>query len=153
MKLELSEWTKDLTMSIATTLGEFRNQSDDEMEIFAVDCHPWNGVISLAFLTHNELFESPFLSEAAEMAAWKYYDFGSSLDSWRLASSIGSRMREAYEKAGGNRAKVAEEFYRACARCVAATLVQNVLNKYKRTRNFRISITHPDTGMEFYPPK
>jgi hypothetical protein len=76
MTLTSEECRSDLTTLISTALGEFRAVTDDEMEMFAVDCHPWNGVIVLAFLTHAELKDAPFLSEAALMAAWKYYDFG-----------------------------------------------------------------------------
>jgi hypothetical protein len=43
MSLTFEKYRSDLTMLISTALGEFRAGIDDEMEIFAVDCHPWRG--------------------------------------------------------------------------------------------------------------
>ena len=64
--LDFDQWQADLTKLIATALGEFTGGKDDEMERFAVDCHPWNGIIVLAFLTKSELKDAPCLSDAAE---------------------------------------------------------------------------------------
>ena len=153
MTIAIEECRSDLTTLVSTALGEFRAGIDDEMEMFAVDCHPWNGVIVLAFLTHAELKDAPFLSEAAEMAAWKYYDFGAGLACWYSASEIGSIMRTAYEKAGDIRSTVATQFLQACAEAVASKPVQDVLFTYRLAEKFKITISHPDTGEEFYPPK
>jgi hypothetical protein len=153
MMLALEQYRSNLTTLVSIALGEFRAGTDDEMEMFAVDCHPWNGVIVLAFLTHAELEDAPFLSEAAEMAAWKYYDFGAGLQCWRSAPAIGSRMRTAYEEAGDDRSTVATQFFQACAKAVASKQVQDVLFTYRLAENFKITIPHPDTGEEFYPPK
>jgi hypothetical protein len=152
MTLALEQCRSDLTKLITTALGEFR-AVDDEMEMFAVDCHPWNGVIVLAFLTHAELQDASFLAEAAEMAAWKYYDFGAELACWRSAPELGSRMRTAYEEAGNDRSTVVTQFLQACAEAVASKQVQDVLSTYRLAEKFRITISHPDTGEEYYPPK
>lgn len=134
---------------ITSALTEFG--TDEEMEVFAVDCHPWNGVIVLAFLTHSELKDAPFLSEAAEMAAWKHYDFGAKLASWRTISGIASAMRNAYEDAGDDRRDVANQFFRECASAVASNSVQKALSVFRRTKGFRVSVPHPDSGDEYYP--
>jgi hypothetical protein len=153
MTIEFEEYRSALSTLISTALGEFRTGNDDEMEMFAVDCHPWNGVVVLAFLTHAELRDAPFLSEAAEMAAWKYYDFGAVLACWRSASELGSRMRAAYEEAGAARSTVARRYFQACAEAVASKQVQDVLFTYHLAEGFKITITHPDSGEEFYPPE
>jgi hypothetical protein len=140
------KWRNELTQFIAAALDQFRTSVKEQMEQFAVDCHPWNGTIILAFLTTSEVEESPFLAEAAEMAAWKLYNFAS-------APELGSRMRESYEQGGNDRAKVAERFFAACAAAAADTSVQEMLSSYKLNRNFKITIRHPDTGHEYYPPR
>jgi hypothetical protein len=126
MTIAIEQCRRDLTMLISTALGEFRTGIDDEMVMFAVDCHPWNGVVVLAFLTYSELTDAPFLSEAAEMAAWKYYDFGAGLPCWQSALDTGTRMRTAYEVAGGTRSTVVRQFLQACAEAVASKQVQDV---------------------------
>ncbi len=146
----IDEWGSDLAQFISAALGEFRTQATQRMEQFAVDCHPWNGIIVLGFLTTNEVEESPFLVEAGEMAAWKLYDFASTLSCSR--PELGSRMRTIYEQEGGDKAKVAERFFMACAEAVASKPVQAMLSKYELSTSFKISIPHPDTGKEYYPP-
>lgn len=153
MKLNINQWQNSLAKLISAALTEFRASTDDEMEMFAVDCHPWNGVIVLAFLTHSELKDAPFLSEAAEMAAWKYYDFGAGLASWQPASNLASAMRSAYEDAGEDRQDVANQFFQGCAAAVASKPVQDALSAFHQVKGFKVSIPHPDSGVEYYPPK
>jgi hypothetical protein len=153
MTLAFEQWRRDLTTLFSTALGEFNAGIDDEMEMFAVDCHPWNAVIVLAFLTHAELKDAPFLAEVAEMAAWKYYDFGADLPCWHSELDIGSRMRTEYEKAGENRSTVATQFFKASAEAVASKQVQDALFTYRLTEKFKITVPHPDTGEEYYPPE
>jgi hypothetical protein len=153
MSLTFEKYRSDLTMLISTALGEFRAGFDDELEMFAVDCHPWNGVIALAFLTRVELIDAPFLADVAEMAAWKYYDFGADLPCWHSAADIGSKMRTEYEGAGDNRSTVATQFFQACARAVASNQVQDALLRYRLSEKFKITIPHPDADEEYYPPE
>jgi len=153
MKLNVNQWQNSLAKLIAEALVEFRGTTDDEMEMFAVDCHPWNGVIVLAFLTHSELKDAPFLSEAAEMAAWKYYGFGASLASWQPASDLAAAMRSAYENAGEDRQDVANQFFQGCAAAVASKPVQDALSAFRLAQGFKVSIPHPDSGAEYYRPK
>jgi hypothetical protein len=152
MTFFFKQWQSELTQLISDALGEFRSNAEDEMEIFALDCHPWNGVIALAFLTHLELEDAPFLTEAAEMAAWKYYDFGANLTSWRLVSAVASRMRPVYESSE-NRYDVAREFFQGCAAAVASKPVQDTLATYRLAQGFKITIPHPDNAEEYYPPR
>jgi hypothetical protein len=154
MKFNYDQWQRDLTQLISESLAEFRSKAAEEMETFALDCHPWNGDIGLAFLTRSELKEDPFLSEAAEMAAWKYFDFGAGLACWQPPPTVASGMRPVYEAAGEeNRPKVVREFLERCARAMASKPVQDILAQYRLAENFKITIQHPDTAEEFYPPK
>ena len=153
MKLNVNQWQNSLAKLIVEALAEFRDRADDEMELFAVDCHPWNGVIVLAFLTESELKDSPFLSEVAEMAAWKYYDFGAGLASWQPVSEIASAMRTAYAVAGENRQEVANQFLHGCAAAVVSKQVQDALSAFRLAKGFKVSIPHPDSGDEYYPPQ
>jgi len=120
------------------------------MEGFAVDLYPWNAVVILAFLTAKEFEEEPFLADAREMAAWRFYDFASDLSCSH--PGLGSRMRELYETERGDKAKVAVEFFVACAKAVASKPVRDALAKYDLSGGFKIMIQHPDTGKEYYPP-
>jgi hypothetical protein len=149
MNNDIDKWSSDLAQFISAALAEFRAQATDKIEQFAVDCHPWNGVVVLAFLTTKEVKESPWLAETEEMAAWKFYDFASALSC--SSAELGSRMQELYEQ-GDDKAKVAERFFMACAAAVASKPVQDMLSKYKLSENFKITIPHPDTGKEYYPP-
>lgn len=151
--LNFEQWTTDLSRSITDALRDFRSKVNDEMAVFAVDCAPWNGVIVLAFLTQPELNENPILSEPSEMAAWRYYDFGARLPFGQSVSiALGSHMRTTYEQAGENRGDMANQFFRACANAAASEPVIKALSHFSRTAAFRITIPHPDTNEEYYPP-
>jgi hypothetical protein len=150
--LDFDQWQRHLTQLISTALCEFRGRADEEMERFALDCHPWNGLLVLAFLTESELKDAPFLSEPTEMASWKLYDFGAGLACWHSVLDVTSRMRTVYEEAGNNRSSVAMQLFKSCARAVASQQVQDVLSTYRWAKGIRITIPHPDTGEEYYPP-
>jgi hypothetical protein len=154
MNFDYDQWQGDLSKLIAVALAEFRRQADDEMEIFALDCHPWNGLINLAFLTRSESKEDPLLFDIGEIAVWKYFDFSAELSSWQPALGVASRMRPVYELADeDNRREVVAKFLRSCAEAVASKLVQDMLARFHLAKGFRITVQHPDTGEEFYPPK
>ena len=150
--MDYEKWMSALTTLMTATLTEFRCRSDDEMERFAVDCHPWNGTIILAFLTCAEAQDDPSLRDSSEMAGWKFYDFGASCTSWRAATSLGSAMRLVYEGAGEDRGHVSREFLQACAKAAASEQVQRALSRYRRPEVFDVTIPHPDTGEEYYLP-
>ena len=152
MNAVVEKWINDVADFFSNALQEFQSQANDEMEVFAVDCHPWNGVLVLAFLTHSEVEESPFLAEVGEMAAWRNYDFASGLSCLQRASDLGSQMRDVYEQAGEDRSRVGERFLEGCAAAVAAKRVQEVLSKYKLSCSFKITIPHPDSEKDYYPP-
>ena len=45
---DFDKWSEDLSVAIANALKEFRPKIDDVIAIFALDCHPWNGVFVCA---------------------------------------------------------------------------------------------------------
>lgn len=147
-----SNWIDKLSKAIADALIEFREQIRDQIELFAVDCHPWNGAIVLALLTASETRKDPSLVDSTEMAAWKHYDFGSVLSSWKAVLTLGSDMRTTYNNSEEDRALVAEQYLLACAAAVATKSVQEALSKYHLSDTFRIHVRHPDSEMEYYPP-
>jgi len=146
------KWITGLSGAIANSLVEFRGKVQEQIVIFAVDCHPWNGVLDLALLTASEVKHEPLLADPAEMAAWRHFHFSSGLASWRAAAELELQMRAAYERAGEDRAGVAEDYFRACAAAVASSRVQQSLSGYKLRDDFRISVPHPDTEKEYYTP-
>jgi hypothetical protein len=149
MTLPTRQWTTRLAALIEMALAEFRDQVQGQIDSFAVDCHPWNGVLDLAILTHDEVLNDPLLFNPAEMAAWKHYHFGAGLKSWQAAGKLASQMRETYDKST-DRPAVAEEYLRACAAAVATTAVQQSLSRYPMTDGFRIAVRHPDTDKEYH---
>src|SRR5262245_13943550 len=118
MREVLEQWSRELARFVSCALDEFRPRAAERMEGFAVDLHPWNGVVVLAFLTAKEFEEEPSLADAREMAAWRFYDFTSDLSCSH--PGLGSRMRELYETERGEKAKVADAFFVACAEAVAS---------------------------------
>jgi hypothetical protein len=151
-RLAGDEWAAQLSGLIAGTLDAFRGKVSDRVEIFAVDCHPWNGVLDLALLTQAEAADDPLLCDASEMAAWKFYHFGASVARWRPALELARQMQEAYDGSGDDRAATAESFIRACARAVATDGVQRSLSRYEVSDRFQICVRHPDSEAEFYQP-
>lgn len=143
MSDDMDKWRGDFIRSVADALDEFRAKTNERMVRFAVDCHPWNGVIALAFLTATEVAESPFLIGPDEMAAWKFYNFAP-------APELGSRMRKLYEQAAGDKAEVADRFFKACGHAIASKRIQAILSKYDLSEGFTITIPHPDDNGECY---
>ena len=79
MREVIEQWSRKLARFVSCALDEFRPRAAERMEGFAVDLYPWNAVVILAFLTAKEFEEEPFLADAREMAAWRFYDFASDL--------------------------------------------------------------------------
>ncbi len=139
MNVNFSTWSSELAVAI-----------EDQVDTFAVDCHPWNGIIALAILTQSEINNDPLLYQLCEMASWRYYNFGASLESWQQTSDLALQMKIDYERAGENRALIAEGYLHACSSAVASNVVQAALSTIDRTDSLRISVAHPDSGLELY---
>src|SRR5438105_3553692 len=104
MELDQKKWVEGLSACVADALAEFRTTIKDKIAIFALDCHPWNGVLTLAILTTRELAEAPSLESIAEMAAWRFYDFCAGSKSWKSnIPLLSAQMRQSYELAMNDR--------------------------------------------------
>src|SRR5688500_11280215 len=99
-------WTIRLAELIANALTEFRGKVKGRIECLAVDCHPWNGTLDLAILTHAEVLSDPLLATPNEMAAWKYFHFTSALTPWKHVDDLALQMQKEYENASSDRAQV-----------------------------------------------
>jgi hypothetical protein len=141
-------WTARLAAAIATAVRDFAPAlGNDPVALFAVDCHPWHGVIALALLTAEEVVGDPLLSDPAEMAAWHHYNFAAGLPSWQAAVELGREMRAGYE--ASERPAAANAFLGACAAAVSSREVGAALALLRRTSDFRLSVPHPDDGRDF----
>lgn len=153
MTFDFDIWQIELANSISEALYEFRPSVDDAMEILALDCHPWNGEIGMSFLTHLESENAPALADLSEMASWKYFDFTAGLIAWEPALRIASSMRPLYERAEeADRKNVVRRLLHYAARALDSRHVQIALATFALATDFRITVQHPDTCEEFYPP-
>jgi hypothetical protein len=105
----------------------------------------------LSVLTAGEVAADARLADPSEMAAWRHYNLTAGLASWQPVEALGRDMRAAYEAAVDS-AAVAEEFIRACARAAASPEAVAATELLKRSEGFRVSVSHPDDGREFFPP-
>ena len=80
------------------------------------------------------------------------YAFTEPLASWQPIADLGWKMRTIYDEAGDKRSVQARHFFQACATAIASKPVQDALSTFRLTKGFRITIPHPDTDEEFYPP-
>jgi hypothetical protein len=87
------------------------------------------------------------------MAAWKFFHFSSGLASWQAEAELGQRMcRHYHQSTEEDRASVAEGYLRACAIALEAGVVQEAISRYELSEDFGLSVPHPDSDEEFYPP-
>jgi len=74
------DWMAHLADAIGAAVREFAPAiANNQTILFAVDCHPWHGMLGLALLTADEAVGYPRLNDPAEMAAWRHNDFATNL--------------------------------------------------------------------------
>lgn len=144
MDAKLANIADELSVVIRKTLEAFAAKFDSRVKILACDFHPWNSFLALAILTEAEVEADPLLDDLAEMAAWKYYDFGANLEPWKVDSILAS-LKAIYDEF-----KDAEPLFRCCAAAMAAASVQQVVSQFSRSADFRISVASPDDNQEFF---
>ncbi len=147
MDFNFEDWRNRLEKRIVQALAHFRPQMNEPMRMFSVDCHPWHGRIGLAFLSEKAAEVEPFLNDAEEMAGWDHFNFA---DKDFFFETVGREMWETYDQASPDHDKIAIEFLRQVAQAVASDGVQEKLKTFRQARHFKITITHPDTGREFF---
>ena len=149
----MEEWTARLSRAIVASLTAYKRELKEEtIRVLAVDCAPWNGVLSLAVLTEAETLEDPLLEDPAEMAAWNQYDFAASLDAWATTGRLAIEMKRDWTDAAEH-AHAARRYFRACAAALATDDVRACLREFSLSETFRTSVTDPDTGDEFVTRK
>jgi hypothetical protein len=149
------DWIPRLASAIAASLREFGPRQLRGQPIVALDfgCFPWHGSVELSVLTAAEVDADQVLFERGEQAAWHYYNFPVGLASWEPATELGRQMGEAYSADDeGDEDARAEAFLRACALALASPEVTAALGSLQRHPTFRISVAHPDSGRQFWPP-
>jgi hypothetical protein len=148
-----ADWITRLSDAIVASLQEFVPLHGHEtFALFAVDCHPWHGMIGLAMVTSEELVSEPFLAEPAEMAAWRHYNFAGQLAAGKLFIPLGEEMFSAYDQFE-DKPTGALTFLEACAIAATSSQVTAALGLLNRESGFRVSVTHPDSDQEFVVPE
>jgi len=143
----IGNWTVRLTEAIAGAVREFASQLNGKpVAMFAVDCQPWHGIVTLPVLTSAEAIADPLLVDPIEMAAWRHYDFTDTLLSWHSVADLGREMQRVYQT--GDRAAVAEAFLQACAVAVTSPHVKASLKLLNPTPSFRVSVMNPVDNRE-----
>ena len=92
------EWTEVAQHHAVVAPRHLRDlfaEDPGRVEAFALDCHPWNGVLDLAFLTRREAEADPSLGDPDEMAAWEHFHFAEGLAAWAPATRLAAAMRGA----------------------------------------------------------
>lgn len=117
--------------------------------MFAVDCHPWNGMLGLSLLTKGEAEENHFLFDPEEMAAWRFFQFSKSDPSWGSAKALAEHMRMDYE-CSGDKTGLAEKYFDACVETIRDPLVKLEIRKLNITEDFKVSVANPDSGKEYF---
>jgi hypothetical protein len=149
----LDAWIARLADAIAAAVREIAPVlSKESVALFAVDCHPWHGMVGLAILTGAEFADDPSLGKPSEMAEWRHYDFACERAAGRLFIPLGEEMRSAYYQCEDKPA-MAVRFLEACAVAATTPEVAASLGLLKRESGFRVSVTHPDSDQEFVVPK
>lgn len=141
-----------MTAVIAAALREILPQvRDTSVVVLAIDCFPWNGSIGLSILTSKESNADPAIMDSAESAAWRHFNFTEHLAAWKPANDLGQQMADAYySDQDASRGAIADEFFQACAIAAASREVGLAIESFKRDSRFRISVSHPDDGREFF---
>jgi len=145
-------WSSDLAGIIAATVAELApNFAGESIAMLAIDCHPWHGTLALCVLTESECADDPELRDPAEMAAWRFFECSEGVDAWSPAFALAESMRAAYDAADDS-AAVAGSYLQNCADALAHQSVSDALSKLNVSPQFRLSITHPDVGTEYFGP-
>lgn len=148
----MSHWIERATAVFFSALAEAAPRiSSVELVMLAVDCHPWNGHLGLALLTSDEVLEDPLLASVDEMAAWKHFNFSDQLAAWSGAAVLAEAMQLRYDSAT-DKAAAARASLLETAEALVSAVRAGALRPYNLAANFRVSVAHPDSGEEFYPP-
>lgn len=143
-------WATELSRFIVLALEEFRGSLEDEVLVtLAFDVFPWHGELELSALTREELEKDPCLDNPSEIATWKHFQFSKDLESWKDANLLTEFMQKQYAAAENPQGE-AELFFKTAAKVLRTEEIKEALAMFHSTQPVRITLSHPDTGEEFY---
>lgn len=135
------QWISELAEITAMTLADFRREMNSEIASFAVECHPSDGIISLALLTAAEAIADTKWLDPGMMQSWRHYGFERKTGMWRLAAGVERVMQESYHCApDASREAVGKAYVRACADAMQSPRVGMELKLFQRSADFGVSV-------------
>jgi hypothetical protein len=146
------QWRNQLSLAIVHAVHILQARlGDDVLVILALDCHPWNGGLSLAALTQSEVNADPSLCDPAEMAAWTNYHFAESGRDWNIDALCDTMKTDYYSSEDHD--GIAQSYLRSCAAALSDESVLRALQQLLLHDDFRLSVTHPDDRTEYCTQK
>ena len=147
--MNIEQWQSKLSNLITLSIDEWgKKHKNIEVSMFAVDCHPWSGFLSLALLTQSEVDEDKLLANSEEMAAWEYFNFSEGYKVWLPSKKLAVSMQEEWS-ASANIHFTSEKYFIACASAVGSDLVSSKILDLKRSVGFVVSVANPDNNKEY----
>lgn len=147
--MNIEQWQSKLSNLIALSIEEWgKKHKNIEVSMFAVDCHPWSGFLSLALLTQSEVDEDKLLANSEEMAAWEYFNFSEGYKVWLPSKKLAVSMQEEWS-ASANIDFTSEKYFIACASAVGSDLVSSKILDLKISVGFVVSVANPDNNKEY----
>jgi hypothetical protein len=136
--LGMADFIENLSDALWDELYDWKRRFKFEtIHGFDLSCLPWNGQIKLSFLTSQEDFElSDAYSEEWYFNTWRLGDLP--CDGYQI-NSVRKWMKMEYEKCGMS-LQCLELFLNACATAVKSYRVQNILQEFNLSQDFKITI-------------
>ena len=144
----MSKYEKVMSSSLIELVDLLSNE--EGLEMFAIDFHPWDGLIEYSILTKDEVEEDPLLKDLEEMAAWKLFHVSSQSNVWKdEVLQIAETIKANYEKAQDKELMVEAE-YKDIVSALKSESVKSSFAKLNLTESFQISVVDLDSGEEYY---
>jgi hypothetical protein len=123
--------------------------SADSFCMMAVDCHPWDGVVEISFLTDDEFDQDPFLLDPEEMAAWKYYHISKESSKHDLLNGVALKMKNEYF-ASSSKSEYADAVFEMISETLKSPGVSQLVGSFKTRKGLKVSVANPDNAKEYY---
>lgn len=142
MNIEL--FSEKLTKEICSELHFWqRRLSTETMRAFSINLIPYEGYLSLCFLTTNELFDEVEDGKWS-LADWRWYGFTETPNTiWESAERLGllEWMVKQIEATDDK-----NEFVKACKKAITSDEVRAKLKQYNLADDFELSVDLGDGG-------
>jgi hypothetical protein len=143
------QWIQVFSEAVAHSIRAMKRELPETLvACIAVDCHPWDGLLSLALLTAEERDADPNMASPWEMAAWHHFNFTARLPEWSMVEELALTMRRVYYASTDN-AGTADSIFTAVAIALNADVVIKSLSELRLAEGFRFSVPHPDSDREY----